>query len=128
MTILENSLKPLNPTASIYLPKAHLQVNIASQEKASQEMKEINIFDVLTRQGGTIHDIAIEAASAVKIRWQQGLLCYRFVVDGKAFDGCIDGWLITEIPDKHLPGCNIVRIIIAEQKQIIESHIFPANL
>ena len=88
-------------------------------------METTNIFDCLKRQGGTIHQIASEAKAKAYISWKQGLLCYRFILDGRLFDGCVDGRLVCpDVPDKHLPNVKVAKFINRDQKQIIETAIF----
>ena len=96
-------------------------------------MRIMNIFEILDakkiQQGGTIHQIAEKAKLTTKKSFVNGLSCYKFRINGMYpccfvdFDGCVDGRLIAEIPDKHLKGVKVAVQVVAEQKRIIEDAI-----
>lgn len=87
------------------------------------------IFDVIEEAsgktfGGTIHDIAKEAAKTSKLAQRGRLYVYGFIVQNVYFEGGFGGRMFTEVKDKHLPFAKVARFVVSiTQRRIIEDAI-----
>ncbi len=121
-----NNLRILQPRP-VFCGIVYLDVNQIFFSMGAQIMEKTNIFDVLTafgiQQGGTIHQICQEAKKTAKIGYQQGVLCYSFLISACRFEGCVDGRLVTTMPDSVLGIGDIIVCIDKTQKEIIEEAI-----